>query len=145
MLTLTNVNRSEYGVVTIDLGSLIKQMAWLAGLGLSLCDEQEGLLNLLGAIRDLGDPDSIDELWDQLGDTPVDDEGRIQEVFRHFPVGTDREDIWHWFEAEYGVSVADLMGIHAVLGALVGVGAAAEAEGCDMENLIAEAEYREDR
>lgn len=56
-------------------------------------------------------------LWDKLGDIPTvppagnegddDDstlpvgaEGSIEEPFLHFPVGTHREDIWHWFEAQ---------------------------------------------
>ena len=36
-----------------DVPLLVSQIEWLAGLGLELCAEQEGLLNLLGALRDL--------------------------------------------------------------------------------------------
>jgi len=36
--------------------------------------------------------------WEALGNLPVDDDGKIEQSFLHFPAGTDREDIWHWFE-----------------------------------------------
>lgn len=45
-------------------------------------------------------------LWSLLGDVPVDDEGNIERRFSVFlpytlfPVGTPREDIWHWFEQQ---------------------------------------------
>ena len=47
-------------------------------------------------------------LWEQLRDIPVvdsqskgDEEAEtIEEPFLHFPVGTHREEIWHWFEAQ---------------------------------------------
>lgn len=49
-------------------------------------------------------------LWTEFGDTPVDDDGNIEEPFLNFGKGTDREDIWDWFEHEFDVSVAkDLM------------------------------------
>lgn len=44
-------------------------------------------------------------LWSILGDVPVDDDGMIQEPFQEFPVGTDRETIWHWFEETYNISL----------------------------------------
>ena len=46
-------------------------------------------------------------LWDELGNTPVSDGSNgievdaIEEAFLHFPVGTHREEIWHWFEAQH--------------------------------------------
>lgn len=40
----------------------------------------------------------------------VDDHEQIEQTFLHFKAGTDVQDIWHWFESEFGVSVAeDLM------------------------------------
>lgn len=45
--------------------------------------------------------------WDKLQDIPVSDgtdeveADTIEEVFLHFPVGTHREEIWHWFEAQH--------------------------------------------
>ena len=49
------------------------------------------------------------EIWEKLGDIPVNDNGEIEEPFLEFEVGTDREDIWHWIEEEYDVRVYDLM------------------------------------
>lgn len=48
-------------------------------------------------------------LWDTLGDVPVDDDGKIEEPFLEFPTGTDREEIWHWFEDSFDVSVYKLI------------------------------------
>jgi len=54
-------------------------------------------------------------LWDELGDTPVDDDGCLDEDFTThtgevFEKGTDREEIWQWFESCFKLSVAeDLM------------------------------------
>lgn len=52
-------------------------------------------------------------VWDSLGIVPVDDDGRIQIPFSMggtvYPVGTDREDIWHDIEECFGISVTKLM------------------------------------
>jgi len=41
---------------------------------------------------------------------PVNDDGIITEIqFLHFPAGTDREDIWHWFEDTFDISINNLM------------------------------------
>lgn len=53
------------------------------------------------------------ELWDRFGDIPMNPETEeIEEEWNGFSVGTWREDIWHWFEETFNVSVAkDLMGL----------------------------------
>lgn len=54
------------------------------------------------------------ELWDELGDVCVDDDGNIDTEWHGYPAGTNREDIWHDFEDEFGkdgVTVAKLMGL----------------------------------
>lgn len=54
------------------------------------------------------------ELWDELGDVCVDDDGNIDTKWHGYPAGTNREDIWHDFEDEFGkdgVTVAKLMGL----------------------------------
>lgn len=49
-------------------------------------------------------------LWQMLGNIPVNDVGIIQERFLHFETGTQRENIWHWFEETFpGFSVAHVM------------------------------------
>ena len=50
----------------------------------------------------------LNQLWKLLGDIPTFndesedigeyEEDTIEEPFLHFPIGTHREDIWHWFE-----------------------------------------------
>ena len=42
----------------------------------------------------------LKELWNTLGDTSVDDEGRIEDDFLFFEVGVNREEIWKWFEEQ---------------------------------------------
>jgi hypothetical protein len=56
--TLTNVDRPEYGVITVDLDLLKDQVNWLSTMPVG--DEREGLLNLLGGITDLADPEEED-------------------------------------------------------------------------------------
>ena len=49
------------------------------------------------------------DLWNQLGKVHVDADGMIEQEFLHFGIETDREDIWHWIEDTYDISVAELM------------------------------------
>lgn len=53
----------------------------------------------------------IKDLWLEFGDVPMDPETECIEIEWHgFPAGTHREDIWHWFEETFDISVAeDLM------------------------------------
>ena len=52
--TLTNVDRAEQ-LITVDLDLLKEQVDWISTM--PACDEREGLLNLLGGIADLADPE----------------------------------------------------------------------------------------
>ena len=54
-------------------------------------------------------PETLETFWNELGDIPVNDDGIIQESFLWWPKGTDREDIWHWFDEKYPGGVAKLM------------------------------------
>ena len=58
---------------------------------------------------------SILDLWDALRDIPVtsDQDNRtvIDEDFLGWPIGTDVEDIWHWFDEQF----ADFGGVAALL------------------------------
>lgn len=51
-----------------------------------------------------------DRLWELLGDIPTDNHDQIDIDFAGFSKGTDREDIWHWFESTFDLSVAQKMG-----------------------------------
>lgn len=53
----------------------------------------------------------VKDLWEEFGDIPMDPETEeIEESWKHFLPGTHREDIWHWFEEHFDISVAELMG-----------------------------------
>lgn len=56
-------------------------------------------------------PSNASILWASLGDACVDDNGCIDDDWLLFDSGTDRERIWAWFEREFNVSVAWLMGL----------------------------------
>lgn len=51
------------------------------------------------------------QIWDEFTDVPMDPETEcIESDWNQFPAGTHREEIWHWIEDTYHVSVAeDLM------------------------------------
>ncbi len=50
------------------------------------------------------------QLWEEFGDVPIDNNDCITYEWRSFPKGTNRFEIWHWFETFFEVSVAkDLM------------------------------------
>lgn len=42
--------------------------------------------------------EEIKKLWDEFSEIPVDDDDRILRDFRDFPAGTDRFEVWHWFD-----------------------------------------------
>lgn len=46
-------------------------------------------------------------LWERLGNISIDDNENIDEPFIFFEKGTDRFEIWHWFEEHYNVSIAE--------------------------------------
>ncbi len=53
---------------------------------------------------------AVKVLWCKLSDIPINTNEEIEENFQHFNIGTHREEIWHWFEQTFNVSVAkDLM------------------------------------
>ena len=53
---------------------------------------------------------TVEYLWERLGDVPVTVYGVTEEAFLGFPAGTNREDIWFWFEEFFDISIADYMG-----------------------------------
>lgn len=51
------------------------------------------------------------KLWKELSFIPVNENGQIEQQFDEFSIGTPREEIWHWFEENYNLSIVnDLMG-----------------------------------
>ncbi len=51
----------------------------------------------------------IKYLWQKLEDVPINNNGEIEERFLHFEIGTDRLDIWRWFEKNPKIKVINLM------------------------------------
>ena len=52
----------------------------------------------------------LNKLWGQLGNVPVNDNDELDADFLHFPKGTHREEVWHWFEDQNPeFSVGDIM------------------------------------
>lgn len=52
----------------------------------------------------------VEELWNQFSDIPMDPETEtMEEPFLHFPAGTSREDIWHWFDVNHPGGIVYLL------------------------------------
>lgn len=52
----------------------------------------------------------VEELWDNLTDVPIDPETEeLDEPYYIWPKGTDKEDIWHWFDEYHSKGVAYLL------------------------------------
>ena len=55
----------------------------------------------------------LERLWHELADVPFDDHQEsdmtLAEPWHGFPVGTEREDIWHWFDTRYSGGVIALL------------------------------------
>lgn len=55
---------------------------------------------------------ALQNAWNEFSRIPVTDDGLLRMPFRHFPVKTQRETIWHWFEdQDLEFSVAEAMGV----------------------------------
>ena len=53
----------------------------------------------------------IEQLWQAFSDIGIDDQDRITEPFMDWEAGTDRFEIWHWFDEQYPGGVHKLMGM----------------------------------
>lgn len=52
----------------------------------------------------------IEKLWAVFADVPMDPETECMEAsFLHFPAGTYREEIWHWFDEKHSKGVHYLL------------------------------------
>ena len=55
------------------------------------------------------DDAELEKLWDLFGEIPIDDNDSILEEFLGFPEGTDRFEIWHWFDEHYSKGIVNLI------------------------------------
>ena len=46
----------------------------------------------------LRSPEELEGMWSELSDIPVDEYEVTEEDFYWWPAGTDRYEIWHWFD-----------------------------------------------
>ena len=52
----------------------------------------------------------LESLWEQFADVPMNpDTECLEEEFIHFPEGTHREEVWHWFDERHSKGVAYLL------------------------------------
>lgn len=52
----------------------------------------------------------LEKLWVEFGDLPMNpDTEEIEAPFLGFPAGTNREDIWHWFDERHSKGVSYLL------------------------------------
>lgn len=52
----------------------------------------------------------LEQLWAEFGDVPMNPETEeIEAPFLCFPAGTNREEVWEWFDERYSRGVAKLM------------------------------------
>ena len=73
------------------------------------CGESGGLMDL-----DAGcnfNQEELRKLWILFGDVPINDADEIEESFLGFAPGTDRFEIWHWFDERYDGGVHLLLGL----------------------------------
>ena len=47
-------------------------------------------------------------LWSEFGDVPIDDNDCIECDWRSFEKGTDRFEIWKWFDQFFDVAISEL-------------------------------------
>lgn len=71
----------------------------------------ERLPKITGGIDTLEDRDALlEEIWEKFGDVPVNQETeKLEDDFLHFKKGTDKEDVWHWFDERHSKGIAYLL------------------------------------
>lgn len=71
------------------------------------CKEVDGIATV--DFSDCFNSQELEKLWLIFGEPPIDDADAILEEFLGFSEGTDRIEIWHWFDENYPEGVAALM------------------------------------
>lgn len=44
--------------------------------------------------------EELKQLWAKLGEIPINEDEEIEKDFLHFEKGTDRLEVWRWFDEE---------------------------------------------
>lgn len=98
------VSKARFGVCAIDL--LDDTEAAINALQYSFSNDEEPD-KAVSQVRKL----QAKELWAKFGDTPINNDDEIESEFLHFAAGTDRFEIWHWFEETFDCSIAKELAI----------------------------------
>lgn len=74
-------------------------------------DVYSKIFDALSYIATLDERDQLlEELWGELADVPVDPETeKLEAPYLHFPVGTDKFDVWKWFDERHSKGVRYLL------------------------------------
>ncbi len=73
------------------------------------CKRNDCIMDLDGT-EEYYSKEQIKELWLIFGDIPMNpDTETIEDNFLCFPIGTDKETIWHWFDERYNGGVYELL------------------------------------
>lgn len=51
----------------------------------------------------------VEKLWDELEDVPIDENECLDVDWQGWRKGTNREEIWHWFDEQHSKGVGWLM------------------------------------
>lgn len=51
----------------------------------------------------------LENLWNSLVDVPMNENEQLEDDWFIFPKGTDKEEIWHWFDEQYSKDVSYLL------------------------------------
>lgn len=74
----------------------------------SSCGRNDCIMDLDGT-EEFND-EQLKQLWLIFGDLPMNpDTEEIEEDFLYFPAGTEKEDIWHWFDERFSKGVYGLL------------------------------------
>jgi hypothetical protein len=47
--------------------------------------------------------------WDKLGNIPINEDEEIEEPFEHFEIGTNKFEIWKWFEWYFEITLGEVL------------------------------------
>lgn len=84
-------------ILTIDDIKLLQQINKMYS-DLSIADSEQLEEITLKAIKDC---------WYDLGEVAMTTDGTILEEFLHFDIGTDKQEIWNWFEDTFDINVIE--------------------------------------
>jgi hypothetical protein len=77
--------------------------------GIEIFDKALAAVGASTKVSCAGD-EEIEKAWDEFADVPMNPETEeIEEDFMDFPAGTNREEIWHWFDKNHSKGVESLL------------------------------------